>query len=112
MRLAQRFFLRLAPGASNARVAIGFAASGSLGELFVPLPAPLRAAPAPAFSALWLTDGFTGNFVVTSVSVYVSSVSAALVDLRCDVASGLTAGRPVALASNGSGGYLDLAAEL
>ena len=108
----QRYYYRTSQNTAYTTFTGSTAATSTTNAYNLPiwLPVQMRVAPTSVdFSTLRVTDGYVAANNVSNVTIDGNSANIVNVDIT---SSSLTVGRPVALQSNGTSGYLGFSAEL
>lgn len=89
---------------SSSSVGTGFAISSTAALIYIPLMAQLSKSPTISYNGTWVLEanGHTGGNGYPVTEIVLSFASVSMLKLTVRVGSGLTAGEPVALGSNGS----------
>jgi hypothetical protein len=110
----QRYYYRVTAGSLFGYCAVGNAYTTTNARVSMLPPVNMRVTPtAVDFSGVTLQDGIGGNFAPTSVTIpgNVSNSQTCIIEVQ--VASGLTAFRPMALGGNNNGAhFIGISAEL
>ena len=114
LALCQRYFVKYGGDSPYEVVAVsGLASNSTTGQFYNTFPVRMRVKPSVAFNAIDVADGINPAIAVTSATVSSTVSSTQAISLTLNVASGITAPRPLyARGRNSLESFLSYSAEL